>query len=96
MRTHVLHSRYRPGLFRHRRQSSRADGAALGVGGRACPPEDCGVWSYEELLQALRDPGHERHDELLGWLGGSFDPEAFDLDRTNRVLKEAKAKGYVR
>ncbi|MFW6158515.1 MAG: plasmid pRiA4b ORF-3 family protein [Planctomycetota bacterium] len=66
-------------------------------GERACPPEDCGgIWGYEELLEALGHPDHEEHDELLEWLGGSFDPEAFDLDRTNRALKEAKAQGYVR
>ncbi len=66
-------------------------------GERACPPEDCGgIWGYEDLLQALRDPEHEEHDELLEWLGGTFDPEAFDLARTNRALNEAKAQGYVR
>ncbi len=49
------------------------------AGRRACPPEDCGgVWGYEELLEAIRDPNHERHHEMLEWVGGEFDPEAFD------------------
>jgi hypothetical protein len=48
-------------------------------GARRCPPEDCGgVHGYEELLKAIRDPKHERHSELLEWLGGSFDPDDFE------------------
>ena len=39
-------------------------------GARRCPPEDCGgVHGYQELLEAIRDQRHERHDELLEWLG---------------------------
>ena len=35
-------------------------------GRRACPPEDVGgVWGYTEFLEALADPNHEQHDELL-------------------------------
>ena len=48
-------------------------------GGRKCPPEDCGgVDGYVELLEAIRDPKHERHTELLEWLGGYFDPDEFN------------------
>jgi hypothetical protein len=47
-------------------------------GARRCPPEDCGgPHGYAELLDAIRDPTHERHDELLEWLGGSFDADLF-------------------
>ena len=36
-----------------------------GVSGR-CPPEDCGgPWGYAELLEAIKDPKHERHAELM-------------------------------
>lgn len=56
-------------------------------GRRACPPEDCGgVPGYLELLEALADPCHERHDELLEWVGGEYDPELFDVDQTNAAL----------
>jgi hypothetical protein len=49
-------------------------------GARACPPEDCGgTWGYEEFLEAIMDPNHERHEELLNWIGGDFDPESFDI-----------------
>ena len=48
-------------------------------GARRCPPEDCGgVHGYADLLEAIRDPKHERHAELLEWLGGHFDPDDFD------------------
>ena len=46
------------------------------VGGR-CPPEDCGSpWGYAELLDAVKDPKHERHAELMEWIGDDFDPDA--------------------
>ena len=47
-------------------------------GKRACPPEDCGgVHGYEEFLEAIMDPGHERHEDLLYWAGKDFEPERF-------------------
>ena len=58
------------------------------AGKRACPPEDVGgIWSYGDFLEAIRDPVHPEHEELLQWVGGSFDPEAFDLDDINDALK---------
>jgi hypothetical protein len=57
------------------------------AGERACPPEDCGgPWGYAEFLEAIRDPKHEEHDSLLEWIGGVFDPEAFDLAVLNKRL----------
>jgi hypothetical protein len=57
-------------------------------GKRACPPEDVGgAWGYEGFLEALRDPGHSEHEVFLEWVGGEFDPEAFDLDKVNDVLR---------
>jgi hypothetical protein len=56
-------------------------------GERACPPEDCGGFpGYEELLEILRDPDHPEHEDRLDWVGGTFDPEAFDLPGVNRKL----------
>jgi hypothetical protein len=50
------------------------------AGKRACPPEDCGgPWGYQELLEAVLDPKHERYEELKEWLGEGFDPDSFDL-----------------
>jgi hypothetical protein len=60
-------------------------------GKRACPPEDVGgVWGYDTFLQAIRDPDHEEHDSYLEWIGGEFDPEAFDLDEVNQELRRIK------
>ncbi len=48
-------------------------------GARKCPPEDCGgVHGYAEFLEAIRDPQHPEHEEMLTWCGGPFDPEEFD------------------
>lgn len=56
-------------------------------GKRACPPEDVGgVWGYDLFLEAIQNPEHPEHDEYLEWVGGEFDPEAFDLDAVNAVL----------
>lgn len=56
-------------------------------GARACPPEDVGgPPGYEGFLEAVGDPHHAEHDSMLEWAGGSFDPEAFDLDAANREL----------
>jgi hypothetical protein len=46
---------------------------------RACPPEDVGgPWGYAEFLEAIGDPKHERHDELVEWHGPGFDPNTVD------------------
>jgi Plasmid pRiA4b ORF-3-like protein len=58
------------------------------TGKRACPPEDCGgIWGYASFLEAIRDPEHPEHDEMLEWVGGEFDPDVFDLDEVNRELQ---------
>ena len=60
-------------------------------GSRACPPEDCGgPWGYQNLLDALKDPKHENHEEMLEWFGDEIDSEAFDLDEVNQVLKRMR------
>jgi hypothetical protein len=57
------------------------------AGRRACPPEDCGgVWGYAELLETIGDPEHPEHEEMLEWVGGAFDPEAFDVRAINEAL----------
>ena len=56
-------------------------------GSRACPPEDCGgPWGYADFLKAVQNPGHKSHEEMVEWVGGSFDPEAFDIEAVNREL----------
>jgi hypothetical protein len=48
-------------------------------GARACPPEDCGgIGGYGDLLKIISDPYHEEYESMMEWLGGGYDPEAFD------------------
>jgi Plasmid pRiA4b ORF-3-like protein len=62
------------------------------TGKRACPPEDCGgVWGYVSVLEALHDPEHPEHEEMLEWIGGAFDPEAFNRDEVNVALQHLTA-----
>jgi hypothetical protein len=57
-------------------------------GKRACPPDDVGgIWSYPDFLKAIRNKSHERHEEMLEWIGGSFDPEEFDLAVTTQAMR---------
>lgn len=57
------------------------------AGARACPPEDCGgLNGYPELLEAIADPEHERHEHLAEWVG-DFDPEAFSVAQANNSIK---------
>jgi len=61
------------------------------AGKRACPPDDCGGPSgYAELLEAVADPAHERHAELLEWLPPDFDPEAFDVDEATDAMRSPR------
>ena len=59
------------------------------AGARNCPPEDCGgTGGYENFLEAIGNKKHPQHKELLQWVGGSFDPERFDLDEVNDLLSK--------
>jgi len=52
------------------------------AGERACPPEDCGgPHGYAEFLQAIADPKHRSHKELLEWAGGEFEPDRFHAEQ---------------
>lgn len=62
--------------------------AACTAGERSCPPEDRGgVFGYANLLEALADPAHEEHDDLLEWVGEDFDPQRFDWKAANTTLQ---------
>ncbi len=41
-------------------------------------------------IEAIRDPSHEEHEDMLDWIGGSFDPEELDLKAINRDLKRMR------
>ena len=58
------------------------------VGGKLrCPAEDCGsIPGYYNLLEVIRDPTHEEHEDMMDWLGGEYDPDAFSVDDVNQRL----------
>ncbi len=54
-----------------------------------CPPEDVGgPPGYEEFLEAIADPEHERHAEMHEWLGVSFDPQYVDPSEISQALQQ--------
>jgi hypothetical protein len=63
------------------------------AGARASPPEGCGgVFGYAELLEALKDPSHPEHEDMLEWIGGDYDPAFFDLEGVNEQLAPRKGR----
>jgi hypothetical protein len=60
----------------------------ISVGGKLQgPPEDCGgIPEYYNLLEAIRDPAHQQHEEMLDWVGGEFNPDTFSTEDVNRRL----------
>jgi len=57
-----------------------------------CPPEDCGgVWGYINLLEALGDPSHPEHDDMMEW-AGPIDPERFSVDEANMRLARLRPR----
>lgn len=46
----------------------------------ACPPEDVGGFpGYADFLEAMADPAHEAHADMLQWYGRRFDPEEANI-----------------
>lgn len=63
------------------------------AGQRACPPEDCGgPWGYPEFVEENSDPDHRRHERMLEWVGGKFDPERFDREVVNGVFRRMRTR----
>jgi hypothetical protein len=53
------------------------------------PPEDCGgIGGFYNFLEAIGDPDHDEHEEMLEWIGGSFDPGPFSLAAVNHRLQQ--------
>lgn len=64
------------------------DGSAIQclAGERACPPEDCGgPFGYPDFLDALANPKHPEHENILAWAPG-YEPELFSLSQANALI----------
>ena len=60
------------------------------AGARACPPEDVGgVGGYERFLAIMADRNDPEHADMKHWCGGHFDPDWFDLTRTDKDVRNA-------
>jgi hypothetical protein len=46
------------------------------------------LWGYPDFVEAIQNPDHEQHEELLEWVGGSFDPEEFDPAEATRAMRK--------
>ncbi|PYS49453.1 MAG: hypothetical protein DMG13_23430 [Acidobacteria bacterium] len=44
------------------------------------------IGHFEFLATLLANPRHPEHDVTRTWVGGAFDPKAFDLEEVNRRL----------
>lgn len=56
-------------------------------GARRCPPEDVGgVLGYERFLELIFDPTCDDYADIVGWAGGHFHGEEFDLEAVNEKL----------
>jgi hypothetical protein len=57
------------------------------AGANACPPEDVGgPPGYAQFLEIIADKRHPDREDMLEWVGGSFDPTFFDVDTVNAEL----------
>ncbi len=62
------------------------------AGKGACPPEDVGgVGGYHQFLEAIQDPTHPEHQEMLDW-GGDVEAGAFKIDEVNAYFHEQARK----
>lgn len=53
----------------------------------ACPPEGVGgIRGYAQYLEAIADPSHKRHREMLQWKG-PFNPDAFNPRHATHVMQ---------
>ena len=57
------------------------------AGRGACPPEDVGgLPGYYHFLEAIKDPKHPEHEDMMEWAGKDFDSAAFDVAEVNRAF----------
>lgn len=58
-----------------------------------CPPEDVGgPWGYETYLEAIADPSHELHRDMVSWRGPGFDPKVVDMPAIEKDLAKLVRK----
>ena len=57
-------------------------------GARRCPPKDVGgPDGFMDFLEAVLDPAHEQHRDMVRWHGVPFDPIGFDEERARYCME---------
>lgn len=58
-----------------------------------CPPEDVGgIGGFYAFLEAMEDPRHPEHEDVLAWWGEpQFDPDDVDVEDINEQLRMPEA-----
>ena len=46
------------------------------------------MWSCTDFIQAIQNKDHERHEEMLDWIGGRFDPDSFNPAKATTAMKK--------
>ncbi|MBH0198241.1 MAG: plasmid pRiA4b ORF-3 family protein [Nitrospira sp.] len=65
-------------------------------GERAAPPEDAGgPPGFMDVMEALKDQSHPRHEEIRNWVGSTYDPGTFNAWAVDQALALAVAWGAV-
>ena len=49
-----------------------------------------GIGTYYGFLEIMRDPKNKEYSSMMEWWGGEFDPEEFDIDEANKILRRIK------
>lgn len=87
------HHRIKVRDIRHLQAGERSP--AILEGANACPPEDVGgVPGYAMFLEAIEDPDHPEHEEMLEWVGGKWNPKKFDRKAHQRNLSSRAKLDY--
>ena len=61
------------------------------AGANACPPEDVGgPAGYGLFREVMANPHHPDFEHYWGWIGGPFDSTAFDINLTNRRIRNLR------
>ena len=46
------------------------------------------MWGYADFLEAIGNKKHERHKEMMEWVGGWFDSEEFDAATATKAMRK--------
>ena len=49
-----------------------------------------GTSGYERFLEVIFDPTYEDYEHYMGWVGGSFQPEEFNMGAVNETLSRMR------